>query len=429
MRTLRGVEEARQALGRGLAAEDEAALRTVREMVEAVRTEGDVAVRRFSERLDGVGLDDYRVPAQAFVEAERAVPLELKQAIKLAAERVRAYYEHQPKEGFLAQAEGALLGQLVRPLERVACYVPGGSASLFSSLLMAAVPARVAGVEEIVVATPPRRDGSVAPEILVAAEEVGVRTVYRVGGAQAIAALAYGTEHIPQVDKIVGPGNRYVVLAKREVYGTAGIESLPGPTETLLLADASASVRGVAADLLAQAEHLGAQPVLVTTSEELVAALPRELEHQLRNLPTAHAARESLNERGFIVLVEDIHEGLEVANLYAPEHLCLLLADPWAALPFVKNAGGIFLGEATPEALGDYVAGPSHVMPTGGTARFSSFLNLRDFQKVMPVVQVQSSLLAAIGPQAALMARAEGLEAHARALEARLSRKSVEGGE
>lgn len=430
MRTLRGAREARRAFaGRDLAAEDEAALRTVREIAQAVRTEGDAAVRRYSERFDGVSLDDYRVSARAFAEAAQAVPPELKQAIRLAAARIRAYYEHQPKEGFLIQAEGALLGQLVRPLARVACYVPGGTAPLFSSLLMTAIPARVAGVEEIVAATPPRRDGSVAPEILVAAVEAGVRTVYRVGGAQAIAALAYGTERIPQVDKIVGPGNRYVVLAKREVYGAVGVESLPGPTETLLLADASASVRGVAADLLAQAEHLGAQPVLVTTSERLVAELPGELERQLQNLATAPAARESLDERGFVVLVEDVHEGLEVANLYAPEHLCLLLADPWAALPLVKHAGGVFLGEATPEALGDYVAGPSHVMPTGGTARFSSFLNLRDFQKVMPLVQLQPSLLEQLGPQAARMARAEGLEAHARAVEARLRAEALPDGE
>ena len=419
MLTLTGPEALELFKNRSADADDLETERAVAEVLHAVRTEGDAALMRFTERFDGVSLEDPRVPPAAFDEAEARVPVELKRAIELAAARVRDFYSHQPKEGFLHPAEGTLLGLLVRPLERVACYVPGGTAPLFSTLLMTAVPAQVAGVPNIVVATPPRRDGSVAPEILVTARLLELGEVYRMGGAQAVAALAYGTDNVPRVDKIVGPGNRYVVLAKRMVYGAVGIEALPGPTETLVLADASAEPRFVAADLLAQAEHEGAQPVLVTPSRDLAEAVRAELELQLSTLSTEATARASV-ARGYVVLVESLTEGLEVANLYAPEHLCLLVKDPWALLPGVKHAGGVFLGENSMEALGDYVAGPSHVMPTGGTARFSSALNLRDFQKVIPLVNVSAEVLAQIGPAAATMARAEGLEAHARAVKARL---------
>lgn len=424
MQVVKGFSEA-EAIFAGRAGQQASAAqrRAVEEIVYAVRDEGEAAVIRYSERFDGLVLEDWRVPVSMMAEATQLVSPELKAAIKLAAQRIRAFYEHQPKEGFLTQSDGALLGQLVRPLGRVACYVPGGSAPLFSTLLMTAIPAQVAGVPDIVVATPPRQDGSVAPEILFAAQTIGVRQVYRLGGAQAIAALAYGTERVPRVDKIVGPGNRFVVLAKQLVYGAVGIESLPGPTETLVLADEAAKARHVAADLLAQAEHLGAQPVLVTPSERLGHEVELELERQLADLSTADAARESLLERGYLVLVSSLAEGIKVANLYAPEHLCLLVQDPWALLPEVKHAGGLFVGEHSMEALGDYLAGPSHVMPTGGTARFSSALNVRDFQKVIPLINVAPSLLAQLGPHAARMARAEGLEAHARAIEARLTSK------
>ena len=398
----------------------EADRRVVTEIVHSIKTEGDAALRRYTEQFDRVILDDWRVPQQAFDDAAAHVSAELRHAIALAAARVRAFYEHQPKEGFLHQADGALLGQLVRPLERVACYIPAGTAPLFSTLLMTAIPAQVAGVPEIVIASPPRPDGSVVPEILVTALELGIDTVYRIGGAQAIAALAYGTETVPRVDKIVGPGNRFVVLAKAAVYGTVGIESLPGPTETLVLADDTADLTHVAADLLAQAEHLDAQPVLVTTSNRLIEALHTELERQLEDLSTAAFARKALEQRGFVIQVDTLDEGIEVANLYAPEHLCLLVRDPWSLIPNVKHAGGLFVGEHSMEALGDYILGPSHVMPTGGTARFSSAVNVRDFQKVIPLVSVHPSLLAQVGPAGARMARAEGLEAHARAIESRL---------
>ena len=420
MQVLRGYAEAEQVFAaRG--GEADAGERTiVEEIIAEVRLEGDAALLRLTRRFDQVELGASRVPETAFDAAERAVSAEVRAATELAAKRIRAFYEHQPREGFLHADDGGLLGQLVRPLRRVGVYVPAGSATLFSTLLMCAVPALVAGVPEIVVATPPRPDGSVAPEVLMAARLLGVREVYRMGGAQAIAALAYGTESIPRVDKIVGPGNRYVVLAKQLVFGVVGIEALPGPTETLVLADESADPEHVAADLLAQAEHAGAQPVLVTTHEPLRERVQAELEGQLRTLVTRDAARESLTERGFVVLVETLEEGVRVANLYAPEHLCLLVRDPWAALPGIENAGGVFLGTASMEALGDYAAGPSHVMPTGGTARFSSALNVRDFQKVIPLIGIGAETLRQIGPAAALLARAEGLEAHARAIESRL---------
>ncbi len=421
MRVLRGKEEAKRALRRGAADEDAAARDSVLMTLRRVREKGDAALFELTKRFDGVDLDDVLVPKEAFAEAERSVSPELGRAIGKAAARVRTFHEKQPSSGFLEQMDGSLLGQIVRPLERVACYVPGGSAPLFSTLLMTAVPAQVAGVKEVVVATPPRRDGSVAPEILVAASLLGLTKVYRMGGAQAVAALAYGTETVPKVDKIVGPGNRYVVLAKGLVYGDVGIESLPGPTETLVLADASADVHHIAADLLAQAEHVGAQPVLVTPSQPLLEEVEREIERQLQTLSTRESAQESVEMRGFAVLVSDIDEGLEVANAYAPEHLCLLIEDPWVKVPQVEHAGGIFLGAYSMEALGDYAAGPSHVMPTGGTARFSSAVNVRDFQKVIPLVNLGQKTLQEIGPYAAKMARAEGLEAHARAIESRLS--------
>ncbi|HEX7004483.1 MAG TPA: histidinol dehydrogenase [Trueperaceae bacterium] len=391
----------------------------VREIVEDVRRRGDEAVREYGQRFDGVRIEEFRVPEREFDEAEAKIDSELSAAIDLAAGRITSYYRHQPAQGFIEEERGDLLGQLVRPLERVGCYVPGGTAPLFSSLLMTAVPAKVAGVDEVIVATPPGRGGSVPAEVLVAARRAGVENVFRIGGAQAIAAMAYGTESVPRVDKVVGPGNRWVVLAKQAVYGAVGIEALPGPTETLVLADGSASVRHVASDLLAQAEHAGAQPVLVTTSRELAEALPGALEEALARLPTAGAARESLEERGYLVLVDDLQEAMEVANAYAPEHLCLLVDDPQALLPLVRNAGGVFLGHRSMEALGDYVLGPSHVMPTGGTARFSSFVNLNDFQKLIPLVGVGEELLSLLAEPAARMARAEGLEAHARAIESR----------
>lgn len=422
MRVLRGVQDALSFFkDRHLQNSDERR-EAVAAILAEVRNRGDAAIADLTERFGKVRIEDARVPVDALSRAASRVSSDLRAAIRLAAERIRAFYEHQPKEGFIVQDGGALLGQLVRPLGRVACYVPGGQAPLFSTLLMTAIPAQVAGVHDIVVASPPDEGGHVPDEVLAAAHEIGVDTVYRLGGPVAIAALAYGTETIPPVDKIVGPGSALTMLAKRLVYGEVGIEALPGPTETLVIADAFADAHHVVSDLLAQAEHDGAQPVLVTTSETLLETVLAALEPQLSILPTAKSARLSVETRGVAVLVETLDEAVRVANAYAPEHLCLLVRDPWSLVPQVEHAGGLFIGEYSMEALGDYVAGPSHVMPTGGTARFASAVNVRDFQKVIPFVSLNKSLVEEIGPAAAVMARAEGLEAHARAIESRLPR-------
>lgn len=420
MRIIRSVDEARVFFqNRQLNVYDEG-LESVRSILEAVRTRGDAAIAELSERFDGVRIEQVRVPLGALSSAAMEVDPELKNAIALAAERIRNFYEHQPKEGFLVQTAGGVMGQLVRPLESVACYVPGGQAPLFSTLLMTAIPAQVAGVPNIVIASPPNAQSQVPAEILVAAREIGIKTVYRLGGPLAIAALAYGTDSVQAVDKIVGPGSRLTMLAKKLVFGEVGIEALAGPTETLIIADDSADVAHVAHDLLAQAEHEGAQPVLVTTSETLLDAVLVALESQLHRLSTQMSARESVETRGFAVKVETLKEAVEVANLYASEHLCLLVKDPWALVPYIKHAGGLFMGAYSMEALGDYVAGPSHVMPTGGTARFSSAINLRDFQKVIPFINLNQEAVNEIGPAGVTMARAEGLEAHAKAIEVRL---------
>ncbi len=393
----------------------------VERILSDVRARGDDALRDWTERLDGHRPDDLRVP-EAELAAAQVAP-DLHEAILTAITRVRAFYEQQPAHGFLNHGPDGALGQLVRPLRRVGVYVPGGLAPLISTLIHTAVPAQVAGVPDIVVTTPPARDGRVHPAILVAARELGITQVFRVGGAQAIAALAYGTASIGAVDKVAGPGNLFVVIAKRMVYGQTGIESLPGPTETLVVADDSADPRFVAADLLAQAEHNGAEPVLVSTSRDLLIRVQAELNGQLEALPEPNRgwARDSVQARMKVILADTLEEAVDLANLYAPEHLCLLTRDPWSLLGLVQRAGGVFVGEASMEALGDYVAGPSHVMPTGGTARFMSPVNVRDFQNIISVVGLNEGALRRIGPAGATLARAEGLEAHARAIESRLS--------
>lgn len=395
----------------------------VERILADVRGRGDDALRDWTEKLDGHRPETLEVSAEEISAA--TIDPDLHDAVKLAIRRVRDFYEQQPAHGFLNHGPDGALGQLVRPIGRVGVYVPGGLAPLISTLIHTGVPAQVAGVPEIIVTTPPGRDGSIHPAILVAAREMGITRIFKVGGAQAVAAMAYGTHSVPSVDKIAGPGNLFVVIAKRLVYGQTGIESLPGPTETLVVADDTADARFVAADLLAQAEHNGAEPVLVSTSREKLIEVQAELEGQLENLPEPNRtwARDSVNARMKIILAASIEEALDLANLYAPEHLCLLTRDPWNLLGKVKCAGGVFVGEASMEALGDYVAGPSHVMPTGGTARFTSPVNVRDFQNIISVVGINEETLRRIGPAAARLARAEGLEAHARAVESRLLRE------
>ena len=392
------------------------ALETVRSILHQIEREGDAALQRISLEIDGQMVEE--IPKRAWREAYENLDADLRDALETAKERIEAFYRREPVGGFLEAGAEGVLGQLVRPLDRVGIYVPGGSAPLLSTVLMAAVPAKVAGVSEIVLASPPR----VHPGILAAAWVAGADRLFAMGGAQAIAALSYGTETIPRVDKIMGPGNRYVVLAKREVYGTVGMEGLPGPTETLIIADVSADPRMLAADLLAQAEHgPDSEAWLLSSYRELLERVEEELERQLADLPRASTARQAL-ERSGLVQVENLEQALELANLYAPEHLCLSVHDPLAVLGLVRNAGGVFLGEHSCEAMGDYIAGPSHVMPTNGTARYGGGLCLRDFLKVIPVVglsQEASQRLAVLG---ARIAREEGLEAHARALELRAKR-------
>ncbi|HEY7032661.1 MAG TPA: histidinol dehydrogenase [Thermomicrobiales bacterium] len=385
-----------------------------------VRIEGDAAVHRYTREIDGAEPASLEVPRVEWDRALRELDGQLVAAMETAAEQIAAFHRKQLRTSWIDYTPEGALGQIVRPLERIGVYAPGGTAVYPSSLLMTAVPARVAGVSEIVVCSPPT-GGRVSSLILAAAKIAGVDRVFQIGGAQAIGAMAYGTASIPHVDKIFGPGNIFVVLAKQRVYGTVAIDQLPGPTETLVVADDSADPALTAADLLAQAEHDAmATAILITTSASLASSVEHELEAQLATLERGEIAGASLAGNGLIAIVPDVETAIELANAYAPEHLCLLLRDPWQAVPLVKHAGGVFLGEHSPEALGDYTAGPSHVMPTGGTARFFSPLHLGDFTKVISLAAANRKALDRLGPATIALARAEGLTAHARAIERRL---------
>ena len=392
----------------------------VARILDDVRARGDAAVLDYSRRIDGAELEALRVPQEHIAEAWRATRPELREALEVAAARIEAFHRRQPRNSWLDWDEdGGALGQIVRPLERVGIYAPNGTAPYPSSLLMAAVPARVAGVEQVVVATPPR-DGRLNDTILAAAHVAGVREVYAMGGAQAIAALAYGTESVPRVDKILGPGNIFVVLAKRRVFGAADIDQLPGPTETLLVADDSANPTFVAADMIAQAEHDPlASALLVTTSEALARRVRDEVARQLATLERRDTILASLEARGGIAVVPDLETALDLANAYAPEHLCLLTASPWDLVGRVRNAGGVFVGELSSEALGDYVVGPSHIMPTGRTARFSSPVNVWDFCKITSVFGVGPATARRVSGAGITLAEEEGLTGHARAMRLR----------
>jgi histidinol dehydrogenase len=388
-----------------------------------VREGGDAAVMRYNEQIDDVqpaaGLS-LKVSAQEMEAAYGQVDGEVVGALRFAADRIRAYHRKQLDHALAGFDEGGL-GQVVRPLERVGMYVPGTMAVYPSSVLMTAIPARVAGVAEVYMATPAAADGSISPLKLVAADIAGVDGVFRAGGAQAIAALAFGTETIPRVDKICGPGNIFVTLAKKAVQGQVGIDGIFGPTETLVVADDSADPALCAADLLAQAEHDAlASPILIATSEALAQAVMREIEQQLRSLERREVASAALEGQGAVIVAETLEEALALANEYAPEHLSLAVSDGERYLGQVANAGSVFVGGLSAEAVGDYTAGPSHVMPTGGSARFSSPLGVYDFLKVTSVVSLDEAALAELGPAAVVIARAEGFTAHARAIERRL---------
>lgn len=413
------IDERNKALfGEALTAEQ-----AVARIIEDVRENGDDSVRRYARMLDGKAPESFEVPRHEIDEAAASLPSGLRDALKTAAGRIRSFHERQSVESWTHWDEEGGTGQIVRPLDRVGVYVPGGGAAYPSSLLMAVVPARVAGVRDVVVATPPDRDGTVPPAVLAAAAVAGADTVYRIGGAQAVAAMAYGTETISRVDKIVGPGNIFVTLAKRRVFGIVDIDQLAGPTETLLIADETASPDFAAADLLAQAEHdTMASAILITPSSTLALAVQHAVEEQLAELDRADTIRASLERNGGIVLVSDLDEAVGLANGYAPEHLCLLVADPWPLVDRIRHAGGIFVGEHASEALGDYVTGPSHIMPTGGSARFHSPLSVRDFLKITSLFAVNERAERQWAPAAIELAEAEGLSAHAMALRKRLTK-------
>jgi histidinol dehydrogenase len=411
-------EGVRRVFGADLSADD-----VVRRILADVQAEGDAALYRYTAAFQGEALPQLEVPRSTWKDAFNQLDQSLQEALRLSAEQIAAFHRKQLRTSWLDYSDEGALGQVVRPLERIGVYTPGGSAVYPSSLLMTAIPARVAGVEEIIACSPAGPDGVVSPLILAAAEVANVDRLFSVGGAQAIAAMAYGTETIPHVDKIYGPGNIFVVLAKRHVFGVVAIDHLPGPTETLLVADDSADAELVAADMLAQAEHDPmASAILITTSPSLAQHVLTEISAQLPELERAGIAGQSLATNGVIVLAPDVETAIDLANCYAPEHLCLLLRDPWSVVPLVRHAGGIFVGEDSPEALGDYTAGPSHVMPTGGTARFSSPIHVAEFTKVISVAAVNQKALRRLGPATSVLARAEGLTAHARAIERRLDR-------
>jgi histidinol dehydrogenase len=423
MKIIEGFEKAKAALNRQMPAafsENDALESSVRQIVNDVRDRGDAALLDYTEKFDGVRLPSLEVSKKEIDRDYRETDTGLIKALTLAARRIGAYHAKQ-KKALLRQSIASSLGWLIRPLERIGVYVPGFQAPLPSTLLMTAVPARVAGVREIILATPPQKSGKVSPVTLAAAKIAGIDRVFSVGGAQAIAALSYGTESVPRVDKVCGPGNIYVTLAKKLVNGIVGIDGLYGPSEVIIIADATANAGYVAADLLAQAEH-GNQPspILITTSRRLAVTVEKEIEKQLNILERRDVIMDSLEKQGMIAIVNTVNQAVTLANLYAPEHLCLVVKDASSYVNKVENAGCLFVGENAIEVLVDYVAGPSHVLPTEGTARFGSPLNILDFVKLISLVKTDAEDIQKLGKAAAVIARAEGLDAHARAAEIRL---------
>ena len=387
-------------------------------IIADVRARGDEALRDYAKKFDHAELGDLLVSQTEIEEAFAAVGEDFIQTLRMAAANIRHFHEHQVHKDFVVtDTPGVLLGQKYTPIERAGVYVPGGTAAYPSTVLMDVIPAKVAGVKEIVMTTPAGPDGKVNPNILAAAAVAGIDRIVKTGGAQAVAALAYGTESVPAVDKIVGPGNIYVATAKRKVFGKVGIDMIAGPSEILVLADGGANPAWVAADLLSQAEHDKlATPVLVTDSEALAEAVQAELERQIPLLPRAAIARESVDTNGKIVVTDDLAKAIEAANLIAPEHLEICTEDPFAVLGSIKNAGSIFLGRNVPEALGDYFAGPNHTLPTSGTARFSSPLGVDDFVKKSSFIYYTKDALGAVQGRIADFAEREGLHAHAKSV-------------
>ena len=387
----------------------------VSQIIADVRKGKDKAVIEYCRRFDRVDLRNLEVTKEEIAEAKAQVTPEFLEILRKAAENIRQYHEKQVCTGFQMEKDGIILGQKVTPIENVGIYVPGGTAAYPSTVLMDSIPAKIAGCKQIVMVTPPGKDGKVNPAILAAADVAGVDRIFKVGGAQAVAALAYGTESIPQVDKIVGPGNAFVAEAKKQVFGLVAIDMIAGPSEILIVADSLSDPKHIAADMLSQAEHDKlASAVLVTDSEALAKAVQAELEVQIPALPRAAIARHSIDVNGKIIVAEDLLVAIDVANQLAPEHLELMVDDPFAYLDKIENAGSVFMGRNCPEALGDYFAGPNHTLPTSGTARFSSALSVDDFVKKSQYTYYTRVALSKVAEDVAYFARQEGLEAHAR---------------
>lgn len=401
-------------LNRDIQAEEDVSA-AVDAVLANVKANGDAALRDYTKQFDGVVLDDLQVSEAEMEAAWSSLEPDFLKTLELAAENIRRFHEQQVHRDFvLTDKPGIVMGQRYTPIEKVGICVPSSPVAFPSTILMNVIPAKIAGVREIVLVTPPAQDGSISAEALAAARIAGADKIFKVGGAQAVAALAYGTQSIPRVDKIVGPGGIFVATAKRKVFGQVAIDMIAGPSEILVVADGKSDPRWVAADLLSQAEHdVLASPVLVTDSRELAEMVQTELEIQLARLPRRRVARRSVDDNGKIIVTDDLEKAIEAVNLIAPEHLELCVDDPFALLPKVKNAGSIFLGRYTPEALGDYFAGPNHTLPTNGTARFSSPLSVDDFVKKSSFLYYNQEALAPVVDRIADFAEREGLHAHA----------------
>ncbi len=423
-----GLEAARQTVRRTLPEDDAAIVGVVKGIVDDVRARGDEALLELGRRFDAPDLADLTVSPEEWDRGCAAVTPDVARALEASQRSVAAFHEPQRRSSWLDVAGGVVKGQMLRPLDRVGVYVPGGRAEYPSSVIMAAVPAAVAGVPEIVLCTPARRDGSVSPAVLFAARISGVRAIYKVGGAQAIAALAYGTTTIPRVDKIVGPGNSYVCAAKRLLWGVADMDMIAGPSEVCVVADETATPEYAAADLLTQAEHdPECAAFLITHCAGLADEVERCLERQIGDLSRAPTIRAALEDRGGIIVTRSLGESIEVANECAPEHLALMVDDPLALLSEVRHAGAVILGRWTPQTAGDYVAGPSHVLPTGGTARFWSPLNLDTFTKKTSFIGYDRGALEREAGGIVALARAEGFDAHAASVLVRTAASDAQG--
>ena len=397
--------------------------RRVHDIIENVRANGDAALREYSEKFDGVKLDDFKVDQSIIDEAWDNLPEDLKHALLVAKKNITEFHSREIEQGFVdMDTPGITRGQKVTPLARVGLYVPGGTAAYPSTIMMTALPAKIAGVKEIIMVTPPQKDG-INPAVLGAAKLAGVDAVYQVGGAQGVAALAYGTEQIPKVDKIVGPGNIYVATAKRQVFGQVDIDMIAGPSEIGVIADESANPVHLAADLLSQAEHdPRARAIMVTNSEKLANLVSDEVERQLSQLPRESIARPAIENNSYIAIMDSVEDMFTVMNEVAPEHLEIQLPDPMEYMSMVENAGSVFLGRYASEPLGDYVGGTNHVLPTSGTSKFSSPLGVYDFVKRISFTQFSRERLQEVAKDITTLARTEGLEAHARAIEVRFEK-------